>query len=91
MDKLNSLSKETQRKFWEVYEMLYEKTSGTLEQYKYEIFGTTIDAMMQGTSPDSLPLKIEEMYRDTRKELGRETDEDDVRVLFTSKLRSILG
>lgn len=86
-NKLNTLSKSTQDKFWEAYGKLYENSS-TMANFKYEIFDVLSDVMLQGVDTEQLVLEIIDEYKDTLEQLGGEVTDEEIKVLFTDKLTS---
>lgn len=86
---LGSLSKKSQDKFWEIYGKLYNQTSGLLEKFKYEIFETNIDYIFSGEEVDKAVFEIEDLFRETIKELGSAADEESISKLFLSKLSTL--
>lgn len=54
-EKLATLSKDLQDKFWDVYQQVYSDTNGQIERFKYEIFQSNI---IDYISVDVEPLKI---------------------------------
>lgn len=88
-DKLQVLSEDKRKKFWEIYGKLYERTSGTMEKFKYELFETNIDYIYSGQDTDSAVEEIIEEYDKTLKELGGFVTDEEIKVLFTSKLGSL--
>ena len=87
--KLEALSPNTRKKFWEIYGKLYEKTSGTMENFKYEIFGAHIDYIYAGQEVDEAVKEILEEYDKTLEDLGGYATEQEIKQLFTSKLSSL--
>ncbi len=88
-EKLEVLSPDTKKKFWEIYGKLYERTSGTMENFKYELFETNIDYIYGGQEVDKAVADIIEEYDKTLKELGGNVTDEEIKVLFTSKLHSL--
>lgn len=88
-DKLEALSENTRDKFWTVYGKLYEATGGRLEQFKYELFETNIDYIYGGGETDTLEYSIISLYDETLKELGSNATDEQIKVLFTSKLKTL--
>ena len=88
-DKLEALSPETRKKFWSIYGKLYERTSGTLENFKYEIFETNIDYIYGGQDVDKAVEDIIAEYDKTLKELGGDVTDEEIKILFTSKLQTL--
>lgn len=88
--KLDALSPETRKKFWSIYGKLYERTSGTMENFKYELFEANIDYIYGGQDTDKAVQDIIEQYDNTLKQLGGNASDEEVKVLFTSKLHSLL-
>lgn len=88
-EKLEVLSPSTKKKFWEIYGKLYERTSGTMENFKYELFETNIDYIYGGQEADKAVADIIEEYDKTLKELGGNVTDEEIKVLFTSKLQSL--
>ena len=85
-DKLNTLSKTQQEKFWEIYGKLYE-TNATMEKFKYEIFDESIDEVFGATETDKIVKEIIDEFNETLKELGSEATEEQIRKrLFTNKI-----
>ena len=87
-EKLNALSKSKQEKFWEIYNKLYEITS-TMEHFKYELFDTNIDYIYGGEDVDKAVKDIIEQYNTTLEELGGEASDEEIKLLFTSRLQDI--
>ena len=87
-EKLSYLSKEKQNEFWKMYGKLYERTA-TFEHFKYELFETNIDYIYDGEDVDFAVANIIEKYDETLKELGSKGDDENVRILFTSKLKDL--
>ena len=88
-EKLNALSPETRNKFWEMYGKLYERTSGTLENFKYQIFQTNIDYIYSGTDVDTSVEEIIREYDKTLETLGEQPSDEEIKLLFTEKLQSL--
>ena len=85
-DRLNTLSKTQQEKFWEIYGKLYE-TNATMEKFKYEIFNESIDEVFGATETDRIVQDIIDEYNETLKDLGSEADVEQIRKkLFTNKI-----
>ena len=85
-DRLNTLSKTQQEKFWEIYGKLYE-TNATMEKFKYEIFNESIDEVFGATETDKIVQDIIDEYNETLKDLGSEADTEQIRKkLFTNKI-----
>ena len=85
-DRLNTLSKTQQEKFWEIYGKFYE-TNATMEKFKYEIFNESIDEVFGATETDKIVQDIIDEYNETLKDLGSEADVEQIRKkLFTNKL-----
>lgn len=87
--KLDALSPDTRKKFWEIYEKLYERTSGTMENFKYELFETNIDYIYGGQEVDKAVNDIIKEYDKSLKELGGYATDEEIKLLFTSKLKSL--
>lgn len=87
--KLDALSPDTQKKFWEIYGKLYERTSGTMENFKYELFETNIDYIYGGQEVDKAVTDIINEYDKTLKELGGYATDEEIKVLFTSRLQTL--
>lgn len=87
-EKLNVLSPEVRDRFWSVYGKLYERNP-TMEHFKYEIFDTSIDYIFGGQESDQAVKDIINEYDKTLKELGGNATNDDIKVLFTSKLNKL--
>lgn len=88
-DKLDALSPEIRNKFWEIYGKLVDENR-LLEQFKYDIMGADINLIYGGTQADEIVDTIRELYDTTLEELGRNATDEDIKVLFTSKLESFL-
>lgn len=88
--KLEALSPDTQKNFWDIYGKLYERTSGTMENFKYELFEANIDYIYGGQEVDKAVEEILSEYDSTLKELGGDVSDAEIKVLFTSKLRTLL-
>lgn len=86
---LTALSPETRKKFWEIYGKVYEITSGTMENFKYEIFETNIDYIYSGQDIDKAVSEIINEYNKSLKELGGNATDENVKLLFTSKLQTL--
>ena len=71
-----------------MYGKLYER-SATFEHFKYELFETKVDYIYDGEDLDSAVANIIEGYYETLKELGSKGDDENVRVLFISKLKDL--
>ena len=88
-EKLDVLSPEIKSKFWEIYGKLVDENR-LLEQFKYDIMGADISMIYGGTQADEIVETIRELYDTTLEELGRNATDEDIKVLFTSKLESFL-
>lgn len=88
--KLEALSPETRDKFWEIYGKLFEIMGGTFENYKYELMETNIDYVYGGQDVDVAVSDIISEYNRTLEELGSFVTDEDIKLLFTSRLRSLL-
>ena len=60
-----------------------------MEHFKYEIFDTSIDYIFGGQESDQAVKDIIDEYDKTLKELGGNATNDDIKVLFTSKLNKL--
>lgn len=88
-EKLDALSPTTKKKFWEIYGKLYERTSGTMENFKYELFAANIDYIYGGQEVDKAVMDIIEEYDKTLEYLGGNANDEEIKLLFTQKLRSL--
>ena len=87
--KLEALSPKTREKFWEIYGKVYERTGGTMENFKYELFEANIDYIYGGQDVDEAVNEIIGEYDKTLRELGSDVTDEEIKILFTSKLNSL--
>lgn len=87
--KLEVLSPEARKKFWEIYGKIYERTSGTMENFKYELFETNIDYIYGGQDVDTAVEEIINEYDRTLKEMGSYASDEEIKILFTSRLKGL--
>lgn len=88
---LDTLSEDTRKKFWEIYEKFYERTAGTAEAYKYIVFERNIDEIFAGnTDVDEIVHNLIEAYDKSLMETGGE-DENAMRLQFSSNLDELFG
>lgn len=87
--KLEVLSPDSQRKFWEIYGKLYEITGNTMEGFKYELFETNIDYIYGGQDVDTAVQEIINEYDRTLKEMGSYASDEEIKILFTSRLKEL--
>lgn len=88
-EKLNVLSKSSQDKFWDIYSKLYEHTT-TMERFKYELFDTIIDYVYEGIDEDKAVIDIIRAYDQSLMQMEGAGTDEQVRLLFTSKLEKLL-
>lgn len=86
---LDVLSPDLRNKFWEIYGKLYGETGGQIENFKYEIFNTNIDYIYSGEEADKAVLDIMQEYDKTLRELGSRATDEEIKILFTSKLDTL--
>lgn len=87
--KLETLSPDLRKKFWSIYEKVVERF-GYMDMFKYELFESNIDYIYGGESDtDKAVAEIFELYDKTLKELGGNVTDEEIKVLFTSKLQSL--
>ena len=88
-EKLNVLSKSAQDKFWDIYSKLYEHTA-TMERFKYELFDTIVDYTYKGTDEDKAVIDIIRAYDQSLMQMEGAGNDEQIRLLFTSKLEKLL-
>lgn len=86
---LETLSKSSQDKFWEVYGRMFERLGGTLENYKYEIMNADIDYILQGQDVDQTTKELIKKFDETLEELGGSATDEKVKVLFARKIKEL--
>lgn len=87
--KLETLSKDKQRAFWEIYGKLYETAGGTLENFKYVIYETNIDYVLSGKDVDTAVEEIINEYNKSLEEMGSYASDEEFNILFTSRLQGL--
>lgn len=85
--KINALSEDKRKTFWEIYDKLYSAVGATLENFKYEVLEANVDLMYSGKDDEAIINDIIESYKKSYE--GGETDED-VRILFSEELQKLL-
>lgn len=88
-ENLETLSKDKQRAFWEIYGKVYERTSGTMENFKYVLFETNIDYILSGQDVDTAVEEIIDEYNKSLEEMGSYGTDEDFKLLFTSRLKNL--
>lgn len=89
-NKLNSLSPDLQKKFWEMYSKAVSNES-LREKFRYDIMSTAIDNLEIST--DEFALNIEKYYKEKPVEIGTqnpELTEEEINVLFSKDFRQYL-
>lgn len=87
-EKLNSLSRDKEAKFWSVYGKLYEET-GISNRFKYDVFENISARMMQGEDAEDILNSILELYKELKSE-NPEESEDDFSIRFSNELDQFL-
>ena len=88
-EKLDVLSPQLKDKFWEIYEKFYDIAGGTAEHFKYELFDANIDFIYSGNDTEKIVHDIIEEYNKSYKELGEFATDENVKILFSSKLNEL--
>ena len=88
-EKLEALSPDLRKRFWTIYEKMVDRF-GYMEMFKYELFESNIDYIYGGESDeDKAVQEVFDLYDKTLKELGGNVTDEEVKVLFTSKLQTL--
>lgn len=85
---LKSLSENKQKKFWDIYNKMVNR-AGLFDKFKYEIWQTSIDLMLQGEETEKILLDMIEAYDDLILELGSMADDETIKILYTERLQGL--
>lgn len=85
---LKGLSEDKQKKFWEVYNKMVNK-AGLFDRFKYEIWKTTLDLMLQGEDTEKIINDMITDYDDLILELGSAADDETIQILYTERLQGL--
>lgn len=86
---LQGLSEKAQSNIWKTLEKFLE-TAPSAEKFKYEVLGEIIDvAYTGGYSKEETVMKLINAFDEANKQLGDGNDQD-LKVLFTDKLKELL-
>lgn len=78
LKQVQTLSKDLQDKFWDIYRVFYEETKGLAELYKYEIFSSRlIDYVNRDTSAVVMAKQIADIWEKLNETHPMKRDEDD--------------
>ena len=88
-DLFNQLSPNISKILWETYGRLYDYTSGIVDKYKYEVFGSLIDTIYGGTNSETFLEAFIKSFESVN-DMGVGNDET-VGLLLTEKLKDFLS
>lgn len=88
-EKLDAMSPTLRQKFWYLYSKVYGESRGLMERFKYEEFKTAVENIDIATDVSDLATQIITKFDEVYKELPRHATDEQRRVLFTDKLKTL--
>lgn len=86
---LNSLSKQKQEEFWDMYSRAYKNLMPSMiDRYKYDVFNTLSSEMLLGQNPEDIFDKIKGAFDEAYEEGVNESERGD---LFAEKLELLFS